>query len=77
MLRKHKSPGSPAAPAIYWVHHYQHRMTHLCRINGGSFPPCNSCGDAVRYELAVGRTTAPVIWDDVDFAIAKAPRKSA
>jgi hypothetical protein len=77
MLRSSKSPGSPAARAIYWVLHHQHRVSHLCRINGGSFPPCNSCGDAVRYELAVGKSTAPVIRDDADFGVAKAPRKRA
>jgi hypothetical protein len=77
MLRSSKAPGSLAARGIYWVHHYRHRVTHLCKVDGGLFPPCNTCGDAVRYELAVGRTTAPVIWDDADFAVAKAPRKSA
>ena len=48
-----KSGTSVPQTGSYWVHHYQHRMSHLCYFNlGDRFPECAKCGRRVRFELA-------------------------
>lgn len=54
--------------ANYWVHHYQHRISHLCYFNAGKpFPTCLKCGQRVRFELAPEQQQAEHISLDVDF----------
>jgi hypothetical protein len=37
---------------IYQVIHSAHRMAHKVLVRAGDqFPPCNGCGDAVRFRL--------------------------
>ncbi|MFL6387241.1 MAG: hypothetical protein ACJ71U_07110 [Terriglobales bacterium] len=37
---------------IYQVIHREHRMAHKVLVRAGDqFPPCNQCGDAVRFRL--------------------------
>lgn len=37
--------------AIYWVHHYAHRISHPAKLaEGEEFPTCRICGDQVRFE---------------------------
>ena len=67
MLRNANQPGQRASKGVYWVHHYQHRRSHVCEVPGGSFPICNTCRERVRFEFAQGRKFAPAIWNDVDF----------
>ena len=53
---------------MYWVHHYQHRMSHLSYLKSGeNFPACTKCGERVRFEPAPEPTTADHISPDPDF----------
>lgn len=53
---------------MYWVHHYQHRISHLSYLKTGeNFPTCLKCGERVRFELAVEQTAADHISVDPDF----------
>jgi hypothetical protein len=53
---------------VFWVHHYQHRETHLVQITRGEqFPPCQKCGERVRYERAIQDRSADHVSFDIDF----------
>lgn len=53
---------------MYWVHHYQHRMSHLSYLKAGeNFPACIKCGQRVRFEPAPEPTAADHISLDADF----------
>jgi hypothetical protein len=53
---------------MYWVHHYQHRISHLSYMKAGdTFPLCVKCGDRVRFENAPEHQEAEHISRDVDF----------
>jgi len=55
---------------MYWVHHYQHRISHLSYLKSGeNFPACTKCGERVRFELAPEPTAADHISLDLDFSI--------
>lgn len=51
---------------IYEVIHDQHHRTahEVVLLNGDSFPPCDTCGERVRFRLI---RTAPYIFQDEDF----------
>jgi hypothetical protein len=52
----------------FWVHHYQHREAHVVQISRGEqFPPCQKCGERVRYERAIHNPLANHISFDIDF----------
>jgi len=69
MFHKPFSPNSEVPEdGIFWVHHYQHREAHLVQISRGEqFPPCQKCGERVRYERAIHDRLADHISFDVDF----------
>lgn len=69
MFRHAFKPGSSVAQTgTYWVHHYQHRISHLSYFNGGEvFPQCTKCGMRVRFELAPEQQQAEHISLDADF----------
>jgi hypothetical protein len=46
-------------------------VIHLVAIEAGTFPPCNKCGNRVRYEAAL-LGEAGLIWEDADFSSKKA-----
>jgi imidazoleglycerol phosphate synthase glutamine amidotransferase subunit HisH len=53
---------------MYWVHHYQHRVSHLSYLKSGeSFPTCVKCGERVRFEFAPEHSAATHISLDADF----------
>jgi len=62
-------PGSSVPQSgAYWVHHYQHRMSHLVYFQAGErFPQCMKCGQRVRFELAPDHQRAEHISLDLDF----------
>jgi hypothetical protein len=70
MLRTAHKPGD-RVPQIgtYWVHHYQHRLSHLAKTRLFVFPECRRCGDKVRFELAPPDTDPKAMWlrEDQDF----------
>jgi hypothetical protein len=70
MLRDTSKPGEPVREsAIFWVHHYRHRISHQARIKFAFFPECATCGDKVRYEIAQTESSDGVTWlrEDRDF----------
>lgn len=69
MFRHAFKPGTPVPrAAMYWVHHYQHRISHLSYLKSSEdFPACIKCGERVRFELALEPTTADHISLDPDF----------
>lgn len=69
MFRDAFKPGSPVPKdAMYWVHHYQHRVSHLSYLRAGeNFPVCTKCGERVRFEVAPEHSTAAHISLDSDF----------
>ena len=76
MLRNSFKPGELVRGGpLFWVHHYQHRMPHVCRVVVFStFPECSQCGARVRFEPASVETEpkAMRLADDVDFKRAAA-----
>ncbi len=75
MFRDTFKPGDRVPDkAVYWVHHYQHRLAHLARTRLAVFPHCAQCGERVRYEPATLDTDPKAGWliDDVDFQHARA-----
>lgn len=70
MFRHAFKPGSSVAQSgTYWVHHYQHRISHLSCFNAGErFPECSKCGLRVRFELAPEQQQAEHISLDSDFS---------
>ncbi len=65
MKRSHLKPGE-AAPTtgLYRIHHYAHRLPHDCFVKAGKIlPPCNICGDRVRFESLAGEQPAPLEFD--------------
>jgi hypothetical protein len=69
MFKHAFKPGTIVPKAAnYWVHHYQHRMTHLAFIeNGRPFPECTKCGARVRFELSPDLQPSEPIASDPDF----------
>ena len=63
-------PGVPVPKeAMYWVHHYQHRVPHLSYLRAGeTFPTCVKCGGRVRFETAPEHSAAAHISQDADFS---------
>jgi hypothetical protein len=54
--------------ANYWIHHYQHRISHQAFIESGKpFPECIKCGARVRFELSPDLQKSQPIIDDPDF----------
>jgi len=49
---------------IYQVMHESGERDTVVFLRGGVFPPCDDCGDRVRYAIV---RTAPYIFDDEDF----------
>jgi hypothetical protein len=66
MHRDAFKPGDSVAPGLYWVHHYQHRLTHLCRVALQRFPTCAKCGDKVRFTAAETGVEADASWLRLD-----------
>ena len=67
---KHAFKPGTAVPknATYWVHHYQHRMSHIAFLRAGEvFPQCMKCGQRVRFELSPDSQQAGPISEDPDF----------
>jgi hypothetical protein len=65
--RRYK-PGEPVRQSgIYEIiHHGDHRAAHdVVMIRGDHFPPCEACGEQVRFRLI---RTAPYIFQDEDFS---------
>ncbi len=47
------------------IHHREHRLAHDVLMHGGDiFPPCDQCGQEVRFRLI---RSAPYIFEDQDF----------
>lgn len=69
MFRHAFKPGSSVTQGgNYWVHHYQHRISHLSYFKSGElFPECSKCGVRVRFELAPEQQQAEHISLDSDF----------
>ncbi|HST78384.1 MAG TPA: hypothetical protein VLN58_07830 [Verrucomicrobiae bacterium] len=69
MFRQAFKPGSCVPKdGMYWVYHYQHRISHLSYMKAGeSFPSCVKCGERVRFEAAPEHQAADHISHDVDF----------
>jgi hypothetical protein len=68
---KHAFKPGTAIPknAAFWVHHYQHRMSHIAALSaGGVFPECARCGSRVRFELCIDQQEAEPIGNDPDFS---------
>jgi hypothetical protein len=64
MLKNTFKPGDKV-PKIgsYWVHHYQHRKTHLVQVALARFPECLRCNGRTRFEsLVVEDDTKPSTW---------------
>ncbi len=61
-------PGLPAPETgAYWVHHYQHRVSHPVTVPQGTLlPACNICGERVRYERNLHADGAPSYLEDRD-----------
>jgi hypothetical protein len=59
-------PGQRVLRGCYWVHHYAHRESHMVRVENGTFPKCNRCGERVRFESAL-KDDGELIWGDPDF----------
>lgn len=80
MLRNTFRPGDPVPEAHYfWVHHYQHRMPHLCEILFQYFPGCSTCGERIRFEAAhTDVAEATLLREDHDFkhAVGQIPFKA-
>ena len=78
MFRNAFKPGERVPEkAPYWVHHYQHRMPHICAVHAfETFPECNQCGARVRFEPVSKDTPRKTmrLADDVDFRQAAAQR---
>lgn len=66
MYRDAFKPGDTVAPGLYWVHHYQHRLTHLVRICLSRFPRCERCGDKVRFSPAAAADGDKANWLRLD-----------
>lgn len=49
---------------IYQIVHESGEQDRGIFIRGGMFPPCDDCGNQVRYSIV---RTAPHIFDDEDF----------
>jgi hypothetical protein len=71
MFRNASKPGTEVArDGAYWVHHYQHRVSHLVSLRKGEvFPQCAKCQDRVRFEAHHDGATAPHVSDDRDFNV--------
>lgn len=69
MFRNAYQPGDTVPQdAYYWVHHYRHRLAHICRTRFVTFPTCRICGDRVRFEIApVQSYQTGWLRDDPDF----------
>lgn len=70
MFRNAFKPGDTVPePALYWVHHYQHRLAHVSRVKLPVFPECAQCGSRVRFEVAIPDSVPEAMWlrEDVDF----------
>lgn len=69
MFKHAFKPGTPVpSDAMYWVHHYQHRISHLSYLKSGEhFPACLKCSERVRFELALEPNAADHISLDPDF----------
>jgi len=70
MFRYAFKPGSLVPEdGIYWVHHYQHRISHQSFFKTGeAFPPCRKCGGRVRFEVSPEHPSAEHISRDPDFS---------
>lgn len=82
MFRNDFRPGDPVPQdEFFWVHHYRHRLPHVCRTLFQFFPACQICGDRVRFELAphVSEAATDFLRNDSDFkhAIGVIPLKNA
>jgi hypothetical protein len=68
MFKHGFKPGSAVPQSgAYWVHHYQHRISHLVHFSAGErFPECVKCGQRVRFELAPDHQDAEHISFDLD-----------
>ncbi len=68
MFKDMLQPGAVAPEqGTYWVHHYQHRVTHPVAIaQGERLPECAVCHERVRYELDPAGEDAPPMGDDKD-----------
>ena len=69
MFKRAYQPGAPVPQdATFWVHHYQHRMSHLVSLSAGRvFPQCMKCGHRVRFEMSPDSHQAEPITSDPDF----------
>lgn len=69
MFRNAIKPGTEVPTSgAYWVHHYQHRVSHLVALRQGElFPRCHKCEDRVRFELSIDGSGAPHFSADPDF----------
>jgi hypothetical protein len=64
MLKNTFKPGDKV-PKIgsYWVHHYQHRQSHLAQVAVAKFPECVRCNGKARFEpVPVEDKTKPGDW---------------
>jgi hypothetical protein len=70
MFRNAFKPGNEVAKdGAYWVHHYQHRVSHLVSLHRGDvFPRCAKCEERVRFEAHLNGAAAPHISNDPDFS---------
>ena len=54
MFRRAFRPGDKVPEhGIYWVHHFQHRLSHASRVAIDIFPECVKCVGRVRFEKAL------------------------
>ncbi len=69
MFRNAFKPGTEVAKdGAYWVHHYQHRVSHLVTLRQGEvFPRCLKCDERVRFEAHHDTAAVPHISQDPDF----------
>jgi hypothetical protein len=72
VLKNTFKPGDKVPKAgSYWVHHYQHRQTHLVQVLLSVFPECVRCQGKARFEpVPVEDASKPTGWLrlDPDFA---------
>ena len=69
MYRDALKPGDSVEVGLYWVHHYQHRLSHLASVAVARFPECRVCGNKVRFTPAQTGDDARAVWlrHDPDF----------
>jgi hypothetical protein len=68
MLKNTFKPGDKVPKlGTYWVHHYQHRQTHLAEVALSRFPECMRCDGKTRFEpVAVEDKIKPTGWLRLD-----------